>query len=468
MPARETNRAMRAVVVTVADRLQSWLFHGAVVASTVTLLMALAGCESVPSWLGGGGAAAGSPADRQPMAGAGVEAELESQTNDGFAAGSSTVIDDPMAAAAEAYARQVEAGLAALDRTTRDQVAASHGVDGMDSVDRVDGAPRVEPDPPQVRWLDDSSTAATSSHANASRAGDVMTPSAQALRRAARLTATGAGFDDGDATAAATETPKAVSASAPGKATVPAASEVRKPEAMGRRELIAALAAQLARESGTETDKVRRIAALSLLDADGTVREASLAGMDAATAETARRYARLMHVLSDDLDHGRMPNREVLASQLAEVFGPSELRIKRFELCRRVQSYGVFDPIASRVLLVGKPHRLGLYLEVENFASSEFAPGQFEVKLRQEVELFNAADGLAVWKQPAVAIVDQSRNQRRDFFTWQVVELPTRLTVGRYILKVRVTDAHAGMVSEEALELQIVADPALARVATQP
>jgi hypothetical protein len=156
-------------------------------------------------------------------------------------------------------------------------------------------------------------------------------------------------------------------------------------------------------------------------------------------------------------------DRQTVAAQLEVLYGPRELRIGRFELCKRVQSYGVFDPIDSRSLLAGQLHRLGLYVELENFASQEIAPGQYEVKLQQEVELFNMADGLAVWRHPVVQIVDQSRNVRRDFFTWQVVELPPRLTVGRYILKVRVTDMHAQMISEEAVELSIVADPALAR-----
>jgi hypothetical protein len=68
------------------------------------------------------------------------------------------------------------------------------------------------------------------------------------------------------------------------------------------------------------------------------------------------------------------------------------------------------------------------------------------------------AHGLAVWRQPQVQIVDQSRNRRRDFFVVQVIRLPGRLNVGKYRLKVTVDDVHSNTRAEMSLPIQIVAE----------
>lgn len=329
---------------------------------------------------------------------------------------------DPAAAEAEAYARRVAAGLEALSRGRSADSAAD-----------------------QVVWLNDARAAQADA---AITPRDSETPSVRLLRAAASASADAPSLEPQAPTDAATPPAE------------PRPAAVATPD---RRELMADLAAAIAREPGTAADKALRAAALGLLDADGQVNEAALAGLDAPTAALARRYAQLVRALAEQMTADGTLDREAAARQLEAMYGPRELRIKRFELCKRVQSYGVFDPIESRSLLAGTPHRLGLYVELEHFTSQELSPGQYEVKLQQEVELFNMADGLAVWRQPVVRIVDQSRNVRRDFFTWQVVELPPRLTVGRYILKVRVTDVHAQMVSEDAVEVRIIADPVLAR-----
>ncbi len=349
----------------------------------------------------------------------GTRADVERPTADAAADTDVSSSDDPAAAEAEAYARRVAAGLEALARGQSDKPEGGG----------------------HVVWLDEGRDAGTDAKI-AMR--DTETPSVRVLRDAAV------------AVPAPDDEP-------PRQAEIAVRDE--EPEAPplpDRRELVAALAAAIAREPGSASDKALRAAALGMLGADGRINEAALAGLDAQTAALARGYAQLVRALADQMAADGTLDREAVARRLEAMYGPRELRIKRFELCKRVQSYGVFDPIESRSLLAGQPHRMGLYVELDHFASHELSPGQYEVKLQQEVELFNMADGLAVWRQPMVQIVDQSRNVRRDFFTWQVVELPSRLTVGRYILKVRVTDVHAQMISEDAVELNIVADPALA------
>ena len=63
--------------------------------------------------------------------------------------------------------------------------------------------------------------------------------------------------------------------------------------------------------------------------------------------------------------------------------------------------------------------------------------------------------------QNTVQIVDRSRNRRRDFFEVQLIKLPPQLSVGKYWLKVRVTDLHGNYIDETSLPIKIVADQAL-------
>ncbi|MCC7203938.1 MAG: hypothetical protein IT441_02580 [Phycisphaeraceae bacterium] len=139
------------------------------------------------------------------------------------------------------------------------------------------------------------------------------------------------------------------------------------------------------------------------------------------------------------------------------------LHIGKLELCKRVESFGVYDPIDTTSLLVGRAARMIVYVELDHFQSRKISEQAYRVQLTQEVTLYNEADGLAVWQQPAVQIQDESRNVRRDFFVVQVVELPARLSVGKYILKVRVTDQQSQTFDEATASIHIVADQSVAQ-----
>ena len=42
-----------------------------------------------------------------------------------------------------------------------------------------------------------------------------------------------------------------------------------------------------------------------------------------------------------------------------------------------------------------------------------------------------------------------------------MIRLPARLSVGKYLLKIRITDQHGGSLDEATMPIQIVADQAL-------
>ncbi|MEM1422887.1 MAG: hypothetical protein AAGH64_02680, partial [Planctomycetota bacterium] len=58
---------------------------------------------------------------------------------------------------------------------------------------------------------------------------------------------------------------------------------------------------------------------------------------------------------------------------------------------------------------------------------------------------------------PEERITDFSRNRRRDFYTIQIVELPATLTIGRYHLRLTVTDAHSGEEAQAVVPIDVVA-----------
>ena len=146
------------------------------------------------------------------------------------------------------------------------------------------------------------------------------------------------------------------------------------------------------------------------------------------------------------------------------------VRIARAELCRRVDGFGSFQPFPRNDFMAGQTNRVIVYAEIDRFAhrpraetTDGGAPGDtLAVELSQELLLVHRADGRLAWRRPPERIIETSRNIRRDFFLVTEVELPRTLTVGSYLLKVRIRDEIAGSVDEVSIPLGVVADPALA------
>lgn len=161
------------------------------------------------------------------------------------------------------------------------------------------------------------------------------------------------------------------------------------------------------------------------------------------------------------LEEGSESDLQAKLSGLADKHGEHTVKIQRVELCKNVRGFGVYEPFGSNTFVTGRNQPMIVYVELDDFMTKEHASDDFEVKLSQELILFNKSDGLAVWRQSPVEITDRSRNKRRDFFTVQMIELPPRLTVGQFTLKVRVTDMHGNSLDETNVPLDMVADRSL-------
>lgn len=203
-------------------------------------------------------------------------------------------------------------------------------------------------------------------------------------------------------------------------------------------------------------------AALALVDSDHKLDEADLAPLSPTQRDQVQRYHRTIMLLGKKLASGDQSlSPSEVSDQLTAILGESSLHMSNIQLCRKVSGFGVYDTFESNTFLAGREQPMIVYAELENFRSTQDVRGQYQVKLTQEIVLYNESDGLAVWKQPTAEIVDRSRNRRRDFFVVQLIRLPARLSVGKYRLKIRVNDVVGGSIDESSVQIQIVAGESL-------
>ena len=214
-------------------------------------------------------------------------------------------------------------------------------------------------------------------------------------------------------------------------------------------------------------------AAMSLADPSLELSESDLAalplGLRRSVLAYQRAFAQLGREMGGESEAGHASSGAELRLAAEEILdqlsADRSLRILNAALCTKVDGYGVYEPFRSTSFLAGLSQPVVIYAELENFSPRAEESG-YLVHLTYEVALYNEADGLVVWRRRPSEILDRSRNRRRDFFVVQLVNLPERLTVGKYRLKLTITDRIGGTVDETSLPLEMVADPTLTSVET--
>ncbi len=137
----------------------------------------------------------------------------------------------------------------------------------------------------------------------------------------------------------------------------------------------------------------------------------------------------------------------------------ADLSVPTVALCRRVEGFGKYEPITPARFSAGRDSKVIVYCEVENFESKKLDGEMWETRLTQQVTIFTD-NGQFVWTDKARPVVDQSRRRRHDFYAYEMLHLPADLTIGRYLLKVSITDENAGKVAEETVPVSIAATQA--------
>ena len=181
-------------------------------------------------------------------------------------------------------------------------------------------------------------------------------------------------------------------------------------------------------------------------------------GLDSATVGA------LLSQRAGELGSTPAPPQSAAVVQTGPVPTTSVLTVPTVALCRKVESFGVYEPVGSTTVQVGRAHTMIVYTEVEGFkqratSSDERGPG-FSSELSQTVMLYHDADGLLAWTRPEVTVRDATRRQRRDYYLVQRLELPPTLTIGKYNLKILVRDKLTGAEAEMTVPINVVASTA--------
>ncbi len=206
-------------------------------------------------------------------------------------------------------------------------------------------------------------------------------------------------------------------------------------------------------------------AALAVVDPRHSLTEAELASLGDADRQLVLAYQRTFTEMGQTLGKGRRDDRrklQDLAEQLADQIDAAQsMRIRNLKLCKSVNGYGVYKTFGRNIFLAGRAQSLIVYAELDHVRTRTTDSGMKVARLTQEIVVYNQTDGLPVWRQRPVEIVDQSVNRRRDFFVVQMIKLSDRLTVGKYLLKVSITDEVGQTMDEATTPIEIVADPKL-------
>lgn len=238
------------------------------------------------------------------------------------------------------------------------------------------------------------------------------------------------------------------------------------PSLLSRAELLDALIKKVSDSKDPDRVKALMAAALSVASDHKQMDPRLLDALDPKAREQVARFHQMLAVAFDELagDAKASLTRREMISKIDEVFGAQPLQIEAMQLCRRVDSYGVYEPFGTTRFLAGQKNRVLVYVELENFKHEPLDDGRYEVRLEQSVELYDATGETTVWRQGPVQLVDVSRNKRRDFFIVYPIDLPARLPAGGYRLKVRIADKHTGSLCEQTMhDIQVVADRSLVK-----
>ncbi|MGE0364528.1 MAG: hypothetical protein AB7Q00_02125 [Phycisphaerales bacterium] len=164
-------------------------------------------------------------------------------------------------------------------------------------------------------------------------------------------------------------------------------------------------------------------------------------------------------------DQARVQASESLLNALGLPPSGPQFRVPKAELCTKVRSFGVYTPLPSTTFVAGYPARAIVYTEVAGFTARDLegSNGLRRVELSQRLSLYSDADGLEVWKVRERSVTETARTPRTDFYLVQEIALPVNLSVGKYTLKLTVSDKNSGALAQASIPITIVADPSLAQ-----
>jgi len=127
------------------------------------------------------------------------------------------------------------------------------------------------------------------------------------------------------------------------------------------------------------------------------------------------------------------------------------LVVRNLAFITKVDSYGVYTTFESDEFTPGQ--RVGLYVEIDNFASKE-GPRGFHTSLKSSYEISDSR-GQRVAVDDFVPNQENCRNRRRDYFVYYELSMPERIYPGEYTLQLTVTDENSKKVGQSKVQFYI-------------
>jgi hypothetical protein len=190
-----------------------------------------------------------------------------------------------------------------------------------------------------------------------------------------------------------------------------------------------------------------------------------LATLSGLTAEDKEILSALLDGINNFRNTVRADGDQMLGSKIQPLVDmvdrlhqQAEIQIPVLALCTRVDSFAVYRQMPTCRFPAGADNEVIVYCEVANFTSTQNNDRMWETRLKQEMTLYTEG-GMAVWpeKSNEELFVDQAHSRRHDFFIARKVHLPEALTIGRYLLKVTITDPQSSRVAEATTPIDIIA-----------
>lgn len=129
----------------------------------------------------------------------------------------------------------------------------------------------------------------------------------------------------------------------------------------------------------------------------------------------------------------------------------ADLKLRHLALCRQIQTFGDYEPFEKNAFSPGQG--VLLYVEVENFTSRPTDDGRHETLLKSMITIREAAgEGKIVHEIPVGVTPDICRTMRRDYFHNYEFKFPRTLALGKYVLRLTVTDLHGNKKASESLK----------------
>jgi fermentation-respiration switch protein FrsA (DUF1100 family) len=130
------------------------------------------------------------------------------------------------------------------------------------------------------------------------------------------------------------------------------------------------------------------------------------------------------------------------------------LQLKNLSFVKRVDGYGAYEPLESARF---EPNAaVTIYAEVENFASTSTAEG-YETLLATSYQILDEG-GRRIDGAQFPEVSDVCRGRRRDFHLQYGFTLPTRISPGKYQMRLTITDQRSGKIGSADLPLEINAE----------